>query len=50
MLNGVNVVGDIGCGNYEVNWGSRFEEIEIWNSYSHPVPVIGINMIKLTNK
>ncbi len=41
MLNGVNLIGDIGCGNYQVNWGNRFTESEIWNSYSHPVPVIG---------
>jgi hypothetical protein len=42
MINSTNVVGDIGCGNYEVTWANRFEESEIWSSYSHPLPVIGI--------
>jgi hypothetical protein len=41
MKNGTNVVGDIGCGSYEMTWNNRFEESEIYNSYSHPVPVIG---------
>lgn len=41
MLNGVNVVGDIGCGSYEVTWSRRYDESEIWNSYSHPLPIIG---------
>jgi hypothetical protein len=41
MKNNVNVVGDVGCGNYEVTWNNRFEESEIFNSYSHPLPIIG---------
>ena len=41
MLNNVNVVGDIGSGSYEVNWNNRFVESEIFNSYSHPLPIIG---------
>ena len=45
MLNGVNVVGNIGCGNYQITWKKRFEESEIWNSFSHPLPVIGINFL-----
>lgn len=40
MLNGVNVVGDIGSGDYQVTWSNRFVESEIWNSYSHPLPII----------
>ena len=41
MRDCVNIVGDIGRGNYQVTWIKRFEESEIWNSYSHPLPVIG---------
>ena len=41
MLNNVNVVGDIGNGNYEMDWKTRFDKYEMFNSYSHPVPVIG---------
>jgi|688.fasta_scaffold1085866_1 hypothetical protein len=41
MVNSVNIVGDIGCGNYEVTWANRYVESEIFNSYSHPLPVIG---------
>jgi hypothetical protein len=41
MKNNVNVVGDVGSGNYEVTRNNRFEESEIFNSYSHPLPIIG---------
>ena len=41
MKNGINVVGDVGVGDYQVTWDQRFTECELFGSYSHPLPIIG---------